>query len=309
MTSIGDTLRRERLRRNLDLAAIAGELKIASKFLEAIEAEEFSRLPGGVFTKSFIRQYAAYLGLDGDEMAAELQRSTEPPPELNAAHEKSKPDVPVIPMTGEDDWRSVSGRRSGMPAWLQAGALLVVLMGTCSGLYWLWERPRHQVLAVELPPSHVAAPAPTPPATAPPENPPVAAAAPSEVTAPTQTATEQLAATPVSNPPAAAGTASPAFNPNAPVRVEITADEPVWIRTEVNGKYEYEGTLQAHETHKVSTDGVVRLRLGNAGGVSISLNGKAIDPVGPKGQIRTVQFTSGGFQIVSPAKSDPLDRL
>ncbi len=43
------------------------------------------------------------------------------------------------------------------------------------------------------------------------------------------------------------------------------------------------------------------LRLGNAGGVTIMLNGQPIPPVGPKGQPRTVQFTSGGFHIV-PAK-------
>ena len=43
----------------------------------------------------------------------------------------------------------------------------------------------------------------------------------------------------------------------------------------------------------------VTLRLGNAGGVTITLNGKPIGPVGPKGQVRTLQFTSGGFQIVA----------
>ena len=52
----------------------------------------------------------------------------------------------------------------------------------------------------------------------------------------------------------------------------------------------------------------VLLRLGNAGGVTITLNGKPIGAVGPKGQVRTVQFTSGGFQIVAaPKPSLPLD--
>jgi hypothetical protein len=52
------------------------------------------------------------------------------------------------------------------------------------------------------------------------------------------------------------------------------------------------------------------LRLGNAGGAAITLNGKQLEPIGPKGQVREVQLTSGGFQIVSLAKSlDPLDRL
>jgi len=47
----------------------------------------------------------------------------------------------------------------------------------------------------------------------------------------------------------------------------------------------------------------VMLRLGNAGAVTITLNGKPIGEIGPKGQVRTVQLTSGGFQIVAPKPS------
>jgi len=84
----------------------------------------------------------------------------------------------------------------------------------------------------------------------------------------------------------------------------------VWIRAEANGKVQFEGVLQPHESRNIDADGEVRLRLGNAGGATLTLNGKPVGAVGPKGQIRTVQFTSGGFQIVSPPKPpDPLDRL
>jgi len=82
MTSIGETLRRERLKRNLELAQIAQELKISARFLEAIEAGQLDKLPGGVFTRSFIVQYARLLGLDGDKIAGELQRTLDPPPEV-----------------------------------------------------------------------------------------------------------------------------------------------------------------------------------------------------------------------------------
>ena len=62
MTSIGDTLRRERQRRHLEIPQIAGELRISSRFLEAMEQDEFAKLPGGVFTRSFVRQYGDFLG-------------------------------------------------------------------------------------------------------------------------------------------------------------------------------------------------------------------------------------------------------
>src|SRR5215472_10997058 len=110
MTSIGETLRRERLRQNLDLEQISRELKISSRFLAAIEDERFDRLPAGVFAKSFVRQYARLLGLDDDELAAEVQRAIQPPPlPTNAA----TPDVPPIPdlqASRIDQWGSVGDR-------------------------------------------------------------------------------------------------------------------------------------------------------------------------------------------------------
>jgi hypothetical protein len=96
--------------------------------------------------------------------------------------------------------------------------------------------------------------------------------------------------------------------------VEIIADETVWMLARVDGKFAFSGTLEANGRRAVDGDKDVILRLGNAGGVTISLNGKPIGPAGPKGQVRTLQLTSGGFQIVSAkpvpaAPFDPLDRL
>jgi cytoskeleton protein RodZ len=51
MTSVGETLRRERLKRNLDLDHITHELKISRRLLNAIESDQYDRLPGGVFPK------------------------------------------------------------------------------------------------------------------------------------------------------------------------------------------------------------------------------------------------------------------
>jgi hypothetical protein len=86
------------------------------------------------------------------------------------------------------------------------------------------------------------------------------------------------------------------------VKVEITAAEPVWVMARANGKYLFSGTLETNQTKSVEANGTLTLRVGNAGGLNITLNGKPIGPVGPKGQVRDVQFTSGGFQIVAAPK-------
>jgi cytoskeleton protein RodZ len=370
MTSIGEILRRERLKRNLELGQIAQELKIASRFLEAIEAGQLDKLPGGVFTKSFIIQYARLLGLDEEMIAGEVQRTLEPPPEVPASLEAPKPADSSIRVPRMEEWKTVGEGRFRWSSSLSAAALVVVVMLLCSGLYALyawWQRAHLSVAAyqrppvaavqqappptpVEQPPSPAVqastvptgtqppagspAPAPSteqpaPPVTAPPAvsvasasasrpnttPPPVpvtsASASHPNTTPPPVPVTSASASRPNAAPPSAVPIAgAPASHPNAPVRVELTADEPVWVLVRSDGKYSFSGTLSAKESRTIEATSTVLLRLGNAGGVTITLNGKPVGPVGPKGQVRTVQFTSGGFEIVAVPKSPaPLDPL
>ncbi len=347
MISVGETLRRERLRRNLDLDHISQDLKISPRFLEAIEEEQFDKLPARVFAKSFVRQYARLLELDEDEMAAEVQRALQPAPEPQTAVQPAPAasSVHLAPVVQWEDGIG-TGRRFSWSSSLPALALVVVVMLVCSGIYSWWQRTRRTALTREESPSAQVqeAPRPAPVAAQVPAEPPapVAESQPAAVppaatsrpvpavpkASPRQTEpntgvasadrTENASPTPASPTPAAPAATSPAgaqvvratSSPNPSVRVEVTADQPVWVLAQNDGKYLFSGTLEANQTRTVEADGTVTLRLGNAGGVTISLNGKPIGPVGPKGQVRTVQFTSGGFHIVSaPKPSAPLDIL
>lgn len=77
-TGIGATLREARSRRKADLAEVEAAIKIRIRYLRAMENEEWDVLPGGAYTRGFIRTYAAYLGLDGERLADEYRRSTAP---------------------------------------------------------------------------------------------------------------------------------------------------------------------------------------------------------------------------------------
>jgi cytoskeleton protein RodZ len=294
MTSIGETLRRERVKRNLDLNRISNELKISSRLLEAIEAERFDKLPGGVFVKSFVLQYARLLELDEDDIASELQRMLDPQPALAQVAESVKPegDIPLPrvkgwEMVGDQGWRWTSS--------LPALALVVVVMLVCSLVYSWWQRtrhagPAHEVAAVPA----QAIPAPqTPPADRARPTAPTAVPAPApRPSSPKETGAERFAAAAAAGPNASA------------VRVQLIAQEPVWVSVQADGKLIFSDTLDTGQSRNVEAGSTVRLRLGNAGGIEIALNGKPIGPVGPKGQVRTLQLTSGGFQIVSdPPKS------
>jgi hypothetical protein len=62
---IGSSLREARLRQGLDFPEVEQRTKIRGKYLRALEDEEFDVLPAQTYVKGFLRNYAEYLGLDG----------------------------------------------------------------------------------------------------------------------------------------------------------------------------------------------------------------------------------------------------
>ena|SRR5216683_58428 len=86
MASFGENLRRERELRGIDLREMADATKISIRFLQAIEQDRVDILPGGIFPRAFVRQYAKYLGLDADRLVAEFvyAHAGEPAPRKDA---------------------------------------------------------------------------------------------------------------------------------------------------------------------------------------------------------------------------------
>ena len=72
MGSFGDNLRREREVRGVSLREIAEGTKITVRFLQALEEDRVDVLPGGLFPRAFVKQYALFLGLDADKVVAEF---------------------------------------------------------------------------------------------------------------------------------------------------------------------------------------------------------------------------------------------
>src|SRR5439155_22393820 len=67
MPTLGEELRHKREQRDITLAEIAEATRIGTRFLKAIETNNFSILPGGIFTRSFIRAYAKHVGMNEEE--------------------------------------------------------------------------------------------------------------------------------------------------------------------------------------------------------------------------------------------------
>ena len=74
MVPIGSSLREERRRRGLDLAEVEAATLIRARYLEALEQDRFDLLPLGSYRRTFLREYAEFLGLGGDTYLEEFDR-------------------------------------------------------------------------------------------------------------------------------------------------------------------------------------------------------------------------------------------
>ena len=256
MTAIGETLRRERVKRNLELQQVSDELKISKRFLDAIEREAFGELPGAIFVRSFVRQYARLLGLDEDDLAAEAQRIVEPvveeEPRVRNSSMLPVEKVRVPPM---QTWGSVGdSSRFRWSSILPALGLVVAVTLVCSFVYAWWQRERRSGAVSAAQTTVSTRPAP-PPAASPV---PAAPAALDMGQTPAAQAEASTEARPAPAPPAAeAPAASPsqagtsAQTAKQPVRVEVTALATTWVRARSDGKYAFSATLDPNQTRTV----------------------------------------------------------
>ena len=286
MSSVGETLRRERLRKELSLEQISRETKISARLLDALEQDQYDRLPGGVFAKSFTRQYARYLGLDEEELAAEVEKAINPIADLPAFATPPEPEFKVPRVT---EWEGGGRSNSSL---LPALAGVVTVMLVCSAVYAWWLRSRRPAPAIT-------APAATHSATVP------IAEKPAEPATPIPAAAGANSLEAAAKSTSAPGLPVPPAEPGAPLHVSLAADSNVWVHVWADNKSILEGTLAPGAERSVDASDAVRIRTGNAGDLHVVVNGKPAGEIGPKGQIRIVEVTAKGVQILPPPKPAP----
>ena len=123
MSEFGTQLKEAREGKGLSLQQVAASTKISVSVLEALERGDFPRLPGGIFSRAFVRSYALEVGANPDvvvaQFVAELEAATP------AAAEAVRPDVT------EDDIAFLERQRRAS-LFLRVGliVLALVLIGT-----------------------------------------------------------------------------------------------------------------------------------------------------------------------------------
>lgn len=291
MGELGNRLREAREKRGLSLAQAEEMTRIRRAFLEALEEERFEVLPGDVYARGFIRNYARFLGLDAEVLIADYRKTTG----TSATYIPHVLDQPLMR-------HPVKNTRWAVLISVLACALLALAgwqvyeryeLGSLVGS-WLksWQMP-----ALTFPQGG-ATPEPTPVQPSPTkEMTPVqlttviavaASSTPLTLPSPTPTATEQPTATATPT-----WTPSPSPTPTAivGVRVEGKVSAPTYMEVTLDGQRVYAGILQPGDERVWSAQRTVFLVVGNAGGIKLTVNGVEIPSLGKDGEVVSVTYS------------------
>ena len=111
---------------------------------------------------------------------------------------------------------------------------------------------------------------------------------------PSQAAVVELKAGPLTSAVATGNAAEPGIR-----HAEIRVTEPTWVYAVADGKEVFGKLLGKDDTRQIDFAEKALVRVGNAGGVEIRVDGKPIGPLGPRGKIRAVEITRDGHRFIA----------
>jgi cytoskeleton protein RodZ len=262
---IGTELRQAREARGITLAQLVVSTKISPQNLRAIERNAFDRLPGGLFTRGFLRAYAREVGLDPEEIVRQYiseHETPEPavPGQLPGERRQtvdrrvSIADRPGSDLTASDidnlDRRLQRSQLMGTAAIAVVGAVVYFM------------------LAGETPRQDADAAAPGVRAPAAPASPAIGTAGGARTTSPSTTVGQRDG-----------------------VHVEVQPKGPCWVGATSDGKPAVRRLMNVGERVMIDAREEAIVRIGDAGACALSVNGSPAVPVGTAGKPATLRIT------------------
>lgn len=302
MDSIGQSLREARERKGISLPEARQALCIHASYLDALENDDFDKLPAPVYARAFLRQYARYLDLDPEPLVEQYSacHAAQALPNMNVGW------TAVPPSEHRSRTRAASLVLLGFGfvamvavAWVfvqfQAGKAeasrpVTVARQSQRGVSAFFQRLLHR---------HSGGPAIKPvairPAEAAPKTPAASPAPGADVAATAQPAPQGPAAPAVPGGESAAvvpaggsgpGTSAvPDAAPATGLAAKLTARERCWVQIRSDGSVVFEGTLAPGQSQSWRAAKVLDVVAGNAGGVALAINGKDVGSLGKAGEV------------------------
>jgi len=309
MPTFGEHLKQIRELKGLSIEDLSRISKINPRLLMAIEAENFDALPGGVFTRGFVKTYARYCGFSEQELLSEYDHTLKQMsgPELQL--------LPVEPKAAPGESQAFGKRASMVTA-------LVILVAVSALFYFHFGRntPEQKTdleTAAAQPQTAVPQNANAQPETSVP--PPVLPSNPSDATGAgsgppadsTSTSNVPGLSKGESTPRAAKSETEPLPSKpgagavtqekksaeevivkgrNGALSLQIVARENTWLSIRRDGQEVYRKIMLSNETLRFTAKNKFDIVCGNAGGVTFTVDGKTMPPLGGPGEVKTVTY-------------------
>jgi cytoskeleton protein RodZ len=321
MASFGEHLKQIRELKGLSVEDVSRHSKINPHFIEALEAENFDTLPGGVFNRGFIKAYAKCCGADERELLSDYE---------NLLKQKKGFDLQLLPV--DKPAPSEGSRSTGryVPA-----AIALVIIGVVGAFFYLRstrmkvpQRTEAENASVQAPPiathnepssqaplsENPAVPAVLPPNPSAEQN-SGSGTSPEGISTSNSPGPSKSDATPQSpqsqsfsaveerkqpsTPPREAQVGSSDSQPaedvvvsrgKGPIRIQIAAKENAWLSIRRDGTEIYRKIMLSKETLQFTAKEKLEIVCGNAGGVIFTVDGKTLPPLGRSGEVKSVTY-------------------
>lgn len=265
---VGTTLKEAREAKGLTLAQVSDATRISKSYLQAVEDNDYQKIPGEVFVKGVLRGYGNFLGLDGAKIVEQYKIFAQglPPEEAVSSKIREVTNVKITPTFKPNEDAPASKKNSLLLGLL---VLILLLLAACAYYFTIVARPAPATGPTVTPPASTStAPASVTPKVETTPSTPVAPAVPSP----------QIPAENKAVVPAAPTNQVAAAAPGA-VSVAVECKGICWLQVYDGKKKIFEGTLGKGEKTAFTSQGSLRIVYGNIKDVSITVNGKAEAPL------------------------------
>ncbi len=274
--TFGKVLADARAARGMTLQQVSASTKISISKLQAIERDEIENLPGGIFTRGFVRSYAETVGLDPQETLAQFE-----------ARFPEESSVATLHATIEGRANEEFVKRQKTAKVLIWSALLAVPL-----VVWLLvvgarevRSPAEREPAVAAAGETSGAPASeTPPVS---ETPSVSETPPASDVVPDALRPTGSEVRP--DPPPAAASAA------GQLTMEISPTADCWVQASADGATVFSRVLRAGEGAVVVAQGAIELRIGDAGAFAFTINQRPGRVLGASGEVLDVRITPANY--------------
>jgi len=282
---IGPVLEQARKERGLTLDEVEQATKIRKRYLAGLEREDYGVLPDAVYAQGFLKTYANYLGLDGEDLSRQLKDRRKPRRERTINYgppKKSDFEQPLISPGGLHGTQKRKVSTTSVLTVLVAVFALAAVIGT---LYYVGRGAQTSDTNGRASPQSAEKDAPNSKQDA------SKAEAP-EGGSSTKNEGESQAG---QNKDEKAANEAAAQEPEAPpdtLQVVINVQQrPSWLSIHSDGILAYEDIAQPGFSQTFEADRELSITTGDAGAVTVEVNGQNVGVLGGPGEVLTRNFT------------------